>query len=245
MTRLLIEPYVGLGAVGLHLLAGVKPPASRIGCKSGYAAQISTHIGVVDQVLWSDADPALVQALQAMIEGVDISTWFGGDPHERWLEARENRFIDPASWWVHLAGARGGIGGFKGGHIRRPNVDGFIPNRESLARRLDAIAALRLGDRVTITCERADQRFYESGAKVYFDPPYLNTTPYPDDPQQGVGLLTAWWRAHASGASMLLVSERDSVYTLPDAEWHPLKRTGQNRRSLTTSDAELLNVWHR
>lgn len=67
---LLIEPFAGLGAVGLHLLAGVRPPASRIGCKSGYAAQIGEHIGPVDRVDWSDADPSLVAGLRAMIDDV-------------------------------------------------------------------------------------------------------------------------------------------------------------------------------
>ena len=241
----LVEPFAGLGAVGLHLLAGVRPPASRIGCKAGYAAQIAEHIGAVDRVEWSDADPSLVAGLRAMIGGVDLSPWLGGDPRERWQAAREARHRDPAAWWVHLAGARGGIGGFKGAHVHRPSVDGYIPRREALARRLDEIAALRLGDRVTITCCRADQRPYAAGSVVYLDPPYLDSEPYPDAPRGSAWVPGVWTAAVEAGAASVLLSERAEVYQLPGGTWHRLRRTGQARRSLTTSTDELLHVWRR
>lgn len=239
--RVLVEPFAGLVAVSLFALARAKPPASRIGAKSGYAAEIVERVGPIDRVEWSDADASLVAALQAMIEGVDLSPWFGGDARERWREARSLRATDPAAWWIALAGARGGVGGFKGGHVRRSSVDGFIPSRESLARRLDAIASLRLSDRVTITHERADARPYPKGGVVYFDPPYLDAEPYPDAPKEDPDVVVAWRKA-ASVSSRVLLSERAEVYDLP-GKWSRLGRKGQSRRSLTVTDDELLHEW--
>ena len=239
--RVLVEPFAGLGAVGLYALTRLPPPASRIGAKSGYAAAILDRIGPVEAVDWSDADPSVVAALRAMVEGVDLGPWLGGDARERWAEARTMRHADPAAWWVHLAGARGGIGGFKGAHVRRSSVDGFIPSRENLARRLDRIAALRLGDRIRISCERAADREYPLGATVYFDPPYIGAEKYPDAPRTDPEVVAAWWRA-ASTASRLLLSERAVAYDLP-GRWSTLPRTGQRRRSLTTTNQEVLLDW--
>jgi len=45
---------------------------------------------------------------------------------------------------VEHAGTHPGGGDFRGLHVRRPNVDGFIPNREGLADRFDAAATVLL-----------------------------------------------------------------------------------------------------
>jgi hypothetical protein len=76
----------------------------------------------------------------------------------------------PGDWLLYTAGARGGIGGFKGAHVHRPSVDGFIPARAALARRLRAF-----GDppcRVEVVAGFAEGLVPIPGAVAYLDPPY-------------------------------------------------------------------------
>lgn len=239
MARL-VEGYCGMCAVTLSYF-GFRPPASRIGSKLGYAHEIVPHLGNVEEFICIDTDPALVRALQAMFSGCDISEYMGGDAREQWYKAKAARTASAAAWWVWTAGARGGIGGFKGAHKHRPNVDGFIPNRESLQARLDAIANANLPIRVE--CASAATFRYREGDKVYFDPPYLNA--------QGYGATQvvtekAWGQA-IQVADVVCVSERDktSLPWLPEHSWHDLTRKGQARRSMTRTTREVLSVCKR
>lgn len=68
------------------------------------------------------------------------------------------------------------MGGFKGKHKRRPNVDGFIPSRSTLASRVTACRT----SGVTASRSRAqdlDPRDFER-SWVYIDPPYHGHTGY-------------------------------------------------------------------
>lgn len=237
----LVEGYAGMSALTLSYF-GLKPPASRIGAKTGYTHALRPLLGQPERFVLVDADAALVQALRAMLRGaVDLTPYMDGDPKAQWLRARERRHDDPSAWWVWTAGARGGIGGFKGKHKLRPSVDGFIPALPSLARRLQHIAQYDLP--VDVVHGRAEAFAYAPGDVVYLDPDYRNAQGYAAS-SSDADVCMAWTRATAA-ARIVVLSERDpgALDLRPAPAWRPIARRGQSRRSMTTTTCEYAAVW--
>lgn len=252
---ILVEACAGTAALTFDLLFGARPPASRIGSKAGYAHVIREQLGVsgsdLDRVILVDSDPALVNALRWAFAAPEtlaetILNWWVDRVGSRtlWEGCGIRRGLDSswsaaAAWWIWTAGARGGIGGWKGAHILRPSVDGFIPSLPALAARFDALWSV---DCVEVVC--ADVATWEppAGAVVYLDPPYDGTQGYRGQSLSRGAVLQCVerWR---STASRIVVSEREGL-AVPGARQVDVTnhRRGQGRRSLTTSAAEWLTV---
>lgn len=250
-----VELFAGLAAWTLNL-HGARPPASRIGAKTGYAGAISRALGVrgrPERVVLVDADQALVNAMRHLLHepkylanAVHLQALAGHRklvPYQVWTDARERRhldgFVGAAAWWLYTSGARGGVGGFKGEHKLRPSVDGFIPSRESLVARLGRSPAL---PHVDVVC--ADATLVEPipGAVVYMDPPYEGRQGYGAAPFAMEDVVPIARRWHAAGCKVAI------SYDAPLAPlgWPSVEiteaRFGQTRRSLTRSHAEWLTV---
>lgn len=133
----------GLASV-THWLHGQSPPCSRIGAKSGYAASIVETLqldpGEIEGYWLVEADLPNANAVEwllhhpvALADAVELASI--GEARSVWLRARgaakepaPDTVEAAAAWWLWIAGARGGIGGFKGAHKLRASVDGFIPS---------------------------------------------------------------------------------------------------------------------
>jgi len=234
-------------------LHGQRPPCSRIGSKQGYASSIADTLGLrlddLDDIWLVESDLACSNAVCwllrhpiALADAVELQSI--GEPRAIWHRAREasrEAFPDTveaaAYWWLWVAGARGGIGGFKGAHKLRPSVDGFIPNRQSLVERI------RSAEPIAAQVLPMDAREFDppTDAIIYIDPPYHKTQGYgPDLPRHDVvGLAQAWHRLGCKVA----VSEREPL-KIKGAKHVELTydRRGQFRRSLTRSRIEWLTV---
>lgn len=257
MTTTVVELYAGLAAWTLHL-HGERPPASRIGAKTGYAAEISNALrvrGVPKRVVLVEVDPQLANALQYLLHQprqlassvAQIRESAGPIPREVWraakLQKHEPTAQGAAAWWIWTAGARGGIGGYKGRHKLRPNVDGFIPSLDALEKR---ISLLRPHPNIEIICGRAESIAPIPGAVVYIDPPYVGTQGYVNaapDLQTVCAIARRWSAAGCRVAvSYNRPLAREVQGCLPgwrDVDLSALRR-GQCRRSLTRSAVEWL-----
>lgn len=252
LQPLFVELCAGTAAVTCWL-HGRRPPCSRVGSKAGYAAAIGEALGLaqgerivrlvendgrtVTAMTWLFLRPArLAKAVEDMADGDALSVWRCA---RAMVEGPVGTSVeDAAAWWLWTAGARGGVGGFKGPHKHRPSVDGFIPSRVSLVRRLRAFP----GD-LSVGVMYADARELRPvpGAVVYVDPPYEDTLQVgrPLPREDVVELAQRWHRA----GCVVGVSEREPV-PMAGATYIELtqRRNGQKRRSMTRSDAEWLTV---
>jgi hypothetical protein len=254
-----VELYAGLASVSLWLAGGHRPPVSRIGSKAGYARIIAKALdlepGKVDRFLLVDTDPGICAVLRALTSPAGRAQVIGylgqwAENRATWeafrvagtAESRSRRglgHMEAARWLYVTAGARGGVGGFKGAHIHRPNVRGFIPSIAGLRER---IAKLDLEPgRFEVHCVDAACVVPLAGAAVYLDPPYAGRQGYRasaslSDP---VTILGTWAAAGARGA----LSEGRRL-DIPGACVLDMTsgREGQTRRSLTTSASEYLHL---
>lgn len=250
-----VELYAGLASVSLHLF-GYKPPVSRIGSKAGYAAAIVKEMGLEgvrpDRVVLVEQNLAVVNVLRALTSPQGrkflVESLRSAVPtRDLWERWRKSRFRDPyedaARWLLVTAGSRGGVGGFKGSHKLRPNVDGFIPSIPSLIRRIEA---MQIEEGVfEVRDSFAGWQTPFKGSYVYLDPPYAGATGYGEHDATAaefappVSSIAEEW---AKVARVVAVSER-AKGLLP---WRVVdltrRRKGQARISLTRSTRELLYV---
>jgi hypothetical protein len=247
----LVEAYAGLAGLSLHVLFNCAPPASRIGAKSKYAAEIARRLipeGVqVDRVLLIDADPAIVnfwRHIPQLPEALAARTTNELPAEVVWRQARAERLrpgpAGAAAWLLWTAGARGGVGGFKGKHKHRPSVDGFIPARKTLLQRVERLATCWNAVDVAL-CRAEDFRFGPDDI-VYLDPPYPGTQGYFAGTTlaqiQQTWANARWARARGLSADRALAQSFDT----PESAWSLLPRRGQVRRSLTRDADELFLI---
>jgi len=255
--RVVVELFAGLAAWTLYM-HDLRPPCSRIGCKSGYAAALVEAFGVPDKPARSllvEADPQLANALRFLVrQPRDLARTIrllGGpssEPRAIWQRAKEEKaagaLLGAASWWIWTAGARGGIGGFKGAHKLRPSVEGFIPTLDSLQRRISLFPAL---DHVEVIHANAEAVPPMPGARVYLDPPYVGTQVYggPAPSVEAVCELARQWRDEGALVGVSY-NRRLDTYAAGLPEWRALdlteRRRGQVRRSLTRTRDEWLTI---
>lgn len=238
-----VELFAGTAAVSMYLLGGQKPLISRLGSKAGYAAAIVREMELPepDRLVWSDTDPGLVGLLRLLAgpqgDRDEASRRIADmeQGKETWLQAKREAAIEPVSWLVWAAGARGGVGGFKGAHVLRPSVAGFIPSLPSLARRLSDV---RVDIPVDVILGEARSVSPIPGSWVYLDPPYVGRSGYPHDvPADVLAIGRAWFDAGCKVAisEAMPLPGRRSVNISAD-------RVGQRRRSLTRDDSEWLTL---
>jgi hypothetical protein len=249
-----IELCAGTAAVTLAAIGAPRFPASRIGSKAGYAEAILEVMQVAPGSLGAavavEADPVMAVLLARLLSPTcgrmadSLEKMLEEDPELLWRRARVSRSESAVMGLVWLAGARGGIGGFKGAHVRRPSVDGFIPSRESLIRRVRDFAAFvrRLQPQVRIIARDASDvvpcDFRPTS--VYVDPPYVGRQSYGAVLREPVVDLAQRW---AEAGHRVFVSE---ARRLPGAARYvnlTNRRRGQTRRSLTVDCEEWLSVW--
>jgi hypothetical protein len=138
-----------------------------------------------------------------------------------------------------LASTYGGgeIGGFKGKHIRRESVDGFIPSRETLIRRIYNFDHLSCIQSSAVCATQITPR---SGCWVYIDPPYEGLTQYENQLSRlQVILLARKWRRAGSAVA---ISESVPLAEVLGEGWESrelLTEQGQCRKNARVADEYL------
>lgn len=162
-------------------------------------------------------------------------------------ENAESHVLGAASLLL-IAGTYGGkeIGGFKGKHKNRPNVDGFIPSRETIIKRVQMLDISRkiitssntLAQQVpVISCKKGER------IVVFIDPPYhVGKNVYKHDfcRTDVINVAKKWFE---SGADVV-VSEATTIPELEEWSCFDISRCGdkgQNRKN-SKSKTELLYV---
>jgi hypothetical protein len=215
-----------------------------------------------DKVLLVDTDPWICATLRALCIGYGPAVAACLEAYlptkAEWKRERAllqlapsgHSVSDAARWLFVTAASRGGVGGFKGGHIRRPSVKGWIPSLPSLCERLQAF------DKplpVEVRGCRAEDVSPFGDSVVYMDPPYYGRTGYPSwGPRVGSfeinKVLRAWLRVGATVAISgpdkyrVVPTERKLTYALRKVKLTH-RRKGQTRRSLTRSNEEWLHIF--
>jgi len=243
----LIELCAGTAAVSLAALGCSRFPVSRIGSKSGWVTPILDALAVrapVSTATLVEADPRLAALLGALLSDAArggiadaVEASLSEPPRVCWERARAGS--TPTDTLIWMTGARGGIGGYKGAHKLRPSVDGFIPTRASLVRRL---RAFKVGGLANVLCADAstlDPRAFTPSA-VYIDPPYAGRQGYRAALAEPAEVLAARWCA---AGHRVVVSEARPLAGATDAREITALRRGQSRRSLTTDHAEWLSIY--
>lgn len=184
----LIELCAGTAAVTFAALGEPRFPCSRIGSKLGYAAQIVKIMAIpkIERAMIVDTDKRLMVLHAALLRPVvreqmarDLCRQARTEARACWKRACKRD--DPTSILLELAGRRGGVGGFKGLHILRASVDGFIPSRRSLATR---VMSRKVTDAVvcTLTSDVSELHPWRyAPTTIYMDAPYAGCTGYPAD----------------------------------------------------------------
>ena len=255
MADVLVELCAGSAALTRWRSGGWKL-VSYAGGKDGYAESIADLMDLqrVERVLlaepgiWHDVWVALTWGLSDRVADV-VERWQYEDARTLWDALRggrgkyEHEWVRAARALVLVSGTHGGHerGGFKGLHVNRPSVDGFIPSRGSLAWRLREIPEL---PPIEVFRYAADVEPF-AGACVYIDPPYKGRTGYEHTLTrfEVIELAMAWKDA---GARVVAVSEATPLRF--DNGWttHELTaaRRGQVRRN-SRSVQEWLTVYKR
>lgn len=251
-----VELCAGSAAV-MRYLTGEWKLLGYAGGKDGYAHRIvqllEADLDPIDGIVlaepglwfpfWQAAAQTKLAEVASIVRELRDSD---SDPRRLWADLRVMEIYEgtyqpsveyqAARALVILAGTHGGheIGGFKGKHKHRPNVDGFIPGLTSLAARIK-LASLRSLPPIRVY-RYASEVVPIPGAVCYIDPPYEGTTGYVHDLDryQVLRLANRWTRAHARVA----ISERVSlVDELNGGKWKAVNisndQHGQGRRSST------------
>jgi hypothetical protein len=250
----LIELCAGTAAVSLVAIGAPKFPVSRIGSKAGYVEPILSALGIRPRAARSvyavELDDRLAHTLggllnRAIAEYIADEIASRSETSATWQQAKhalKTPTWEIADYLVWLAGARGGIGGFKGEHIRRPSVRGFIPSLASLAQRVRAFQNRRWPGHIAVTV--ADVTFLDATiyapTAVYIDAPYLGRQGYDHALKEPTEEIAQRW---ARAGHRVVVSE---ARPLPGADRTvdiTNLRRGQTRRSLTKDAAEWLSIY--
>lgn len=258
MACQLVELCAGTAAVSLSALGAPKFPATRIGSKQGYADAILEIMrlrrGDCSSAVLVEADPGLCGVLESLfhaprqfaeavskLRGLQI-----GSDFRIWEEAKGK--TDPASVLIRMAGARGGIGGFRGKHKLRPAA---LSIPAALVDRLHGFARFRReylsGGPIPVTVVCQDVWQFEPlqsslwrNAIVYIDPPYEERQSYGFQLSAPVEKLAVKW---AQAGFKVYVSEARELEGAFETFDITDQRRGQSRRSLTRSNREIISYF--
>lgn len=242
-----VELCAGSAAVSFRILYDSSPVVSYAGSKSGYASSIikvfEMDISTITSVMLVDPGPwgntlRIIDDEKMRKEAVqDILLTIEKDPREVWRNCKDNT-DNAANHLMLIASTYGGAetGGFKGFHKSRPNVDGFIPSRQTIARR---ISKLTKRDGISITIHQESATDIEPfPCYCYIDPPYRNCkTKYRNTFTRDEVVQTArtWSRVGAK----VIVSENEPIVELIKRGWSSIDitdmRHGQCRKNSTST----------
>jgi site-specific DNA-adenine methylase len=250
-----VELCAGSAAVAMRL-CGQSPPVSYAGNKRGYADAILETFGLdknvkrpiilVEPGRWGQTWDVLRVPEKRTDVCKRIVSLSDADARQTWVQAKDDMAHSNdsvtrcAAHLLVVAGTHGGFekGGFKGKHKRRPNVDGFIPNRDSIAKRVKTLDIAQ--DDVSV-CHQDAREIVPFKSYCYIDPPYKNTTGYENCLERNdvVDLAIKWDGAGAH----VVVSEGEPIHELTKRGWQAKnitkQRTGQHRKN-SVSKAEWL-----
>jgi hypothetical protein len=264
-----IEPFAGSAALSMFICSA-KSPVSYAGSKAGYACTILSHLGLLpddittvvlnDPGIWGDIWPALVADTLKVAEEVDKLAKSPGDARALYdglmdrIQGAATAHQRAALCLCRIAGTFGSkeVGGFRGLHKNRPNVDGFIPSRHALVKRLaDLAPALAAREFV---CTKLDARNVDVGRYldkgrviIYMDPPYLGSESVYQHKitRLDVVKLALEW---ASLGADVVVSEAAPIPELTAAGWKvvdiSLDRVGQGRKNSRSASEKLTMYMH-
>lgn len=238
-----IELCAGSAAVSLALF-GAKPPVSYAGNKQGYAKHILDAFGcsasTISEVIlvepghWGATWNVLVDPVKRTETATRIRAVAALDAKTVWENSKSEMtegssdVIRCAAHLLTIAGTHGGFekGGFKGKHKSRPSVDGFIPNRESLSKRVDELIFPKPVRTVVGRAEDVEPR----EAFCYIDPPYQSTTGYANklDRATVVEIALRW----AQCGARVVVSEACPIDELIAVGWSSTDLTDQRKGQL-------------
>lgn len=246
----LVEACAGSAALARRLL-GAGPLVGYKGGKDGYAQAIieawdcpsPDEVHLNEPGLWGFIWPSLIADQKAV--GDEIDALSSVPPRQLWDEIR--RLVPDqdsprvaARLLCRIAAAHGGceFGGFKGQHKLRPNVDGYIPSRRSLAAR---VRDLRLNVKMGVT-RRSATDLEVRDAWVYIDPPYDGTRGYVHGLSRHDVVAVALRLAQRNRVA---VSEGVRLSELTERGWLAVEltrgRVGQYRKN-TRSHEEWLHI---
>ncbi len=249
-----VELCAGSAAMTLYLMGYGRPLVSYAGGKGGYAAAISrilklerpTELTLVDPSPWGRTLHALTSDKASCARVAELIKRWKDQPAKQLWE-RSGRHVELgdcdnqtfATYHLLLvAGTHGGHekGGFKGPHKLRSNVDGFIPKRETLVKRIEKLAKVDWPPLRVIREEAAE--IIPFGDFCYIDPPYAkcNTKYSHEFPREDVIATAKRW--HEAGTSVA-ISENEPIPELVTEGWHPInitnERKGQSRKNSQTA----------
>lgn len=276
MQRVLVE--LCAGSAGLTTwLCNEDPMVSYAGSKFRYAERIAQIMGLTNGVdrFWLN-DPGVFGGIWKPMSSRD-----GREGVARYLEALKTeppRELFDSIWervqqpgiseeecaallLCRIAGTYGGKerGGFKGLHKRRPNVDGYIPSRNSIYERVKRIQfpenAITVTREDARTVDVAEQTRLADRVYIYIDPPYRGSESVYEHRLPRDDLITLVQRCcQMENVEVVAISEAEPLLPWLHSiahqsgtwECHNISgaRWGQNRRNSKT-DSEYLTLWKR
>lgn len=185
---MLIELCAGSAAI-TRSMCGLGPLVGFMGAKDRYCDQILCEwdLAAQDKILlndpgvWGDIWTAISLGMSGEVAQT-LELWAAKEARGLYYSLKSFRPSGPAeaaaAGLCLIAGTFGGgeVGGFKGRHRHRPNVDGFIPSRSTLASRVSA--CVPTGITVTRTMAQSLNPLDFERSWVYIDPPYDGHTGY-------------------------------------------------------------------
>jgi hypothetical protein len=260
-----VELCAGTAAVSLRLnQPKAKPPASRLGTKTGYADAILYHLHLqpgqgAESYLWCDPDPGVRLMLEAYRdpalarEAADvIRSWADEDPRALWgrlraegapsgVTGRELGRMAVLWRWSYRSGQP--ESGFNAAYVAGRSRTETDHGSKARTVWLEADLLLRAARSSLASTIHADARHIGPvrGAVVYIDPPYVNTTGYAHDlPRAEVERLALAW---AEAGATVAISEAEPI-ALPG--WEHVEITGERKgqkRTFSKQQAEWLTIW--
>jgi len=243
-----VELCSGSAAVTLALVNKQKPIVSFAGGKAGYTHEILSIFGSIsptsffvnDAGNWGRTWRCIVADKKEVEMQVLLHSEENSNDARQWAiktldDDNANESHRSAAHLYVVASTYGGFerGGFKGRHKHRPNVDGFIPSRQTIYERLKN---LTLPNIITATNKNALD-IDPFPACVYIDPPYNGTTKYTATLSRQDVIQTALrWK---EVGSLVVVSECEPIKELVALGWKTVeitnKRHGQKRTNTKSS----------
>lgn len=262
-----VEICAGSAAVSLHAV-GLTPFLGYCGSKKRYADAILHHarltVNEISKVHLND--PGLWGVIWSVLcaeQQLDVSQIItkNSKTESRACYVKMKRIASlnfsmpnakrAAASLMVLAGTFGGkeVGGFKGLHKNRPNVDGFIPNRTNLAAKVNQF---HLPSNITwnASCHNASDldilTIRQSALErilVFIDPPYMGSESVYENKlprKEVIELAYKWWK---NGADVI-VSEATLIKELKEWTVFDLTQYGTTTqvRKNSKSQTELLHV---
>jgi len=190
----LVELCCGTAALTRHILGAPKSPVSYAGAKAGFVHRIVEFLEqdffdeyhLNDLGDWSIVWDVITNA-ESKILFLELANQLTENPmapKELWkslkveLQKEELANHKRAVYYLFaIAGTYGSaeVGGFKGLHKRRPNVDGYIPSRKTIVSRARKLMEFPWNN-IRVSQLSAEACKPRPDATCYIDPPYLQSS---------------------------------------------------------------------